>query len=135
MSRFSNSLLNALGELGWSQIEFAQRTDISRSQLNKYVRGRLDVGAGTLETIARELPDRQRADVIASWLRDALPQTATGLISISTAGRVAEEADALPIGELSRELDRAVRYLIEQARKHVEISDLLIDLERALRGR
>jgi transcriptional regulator with XRE-family HTH domain len=133
VSRFSNSLVNALDELGWSQLEFAGRCKINRSAVNKYVRGKLQVGSGTLDTMARELPERQRAEVVAAWLRDALPQTSSGLISISTAERVAEQPD-FSLGELSPQLDQAVRYLLEKARKHTEISDLLIDLEKALRG-
>lgn len=134
MSRFSNALQSALDGLGWSQIDFADRCHINRSALNKYARGKLGVGAGTLETIARELPDRERAEVIAAWLRDAIPMSSSGLITVLTGGRLEEQEEMFRRGELSRELDSAVRFLIEEARRHTVIGDLLIDLARALRG-
>lgn len=135
VSLFSHSLEVALESLKLTQTQFAERCGIPLSQLNKYVRGKIDAGASTLETISRQLPEKQRAEVIASWLRDALPSSSSGLVSISTSERLAEQPSLFESGELSRDLDRAVRYLIAQARRHTEISDLLIDLERALRGR
>ncbi len=135
LSRFSNALGVALQELRLTQKEFAAACNLTPSQINRFVRGK-NVGLASLETIARALPDAQRADVVAAWLRDALPQNTGGLVSILTAGRVAEESpeESAALAQLKPELNQAVRYLIAAARTHTEISDLLIDLEKALRG-
>jgi len=133
MSRFSHALTTALQDLGWTQLELANRTRLAPSQINKYVRGKLEPGAGALETICREFPEGQRANVVAAWLRDAVPQSASGLLAILTPGRTAD-LQAESVGELSREVDQAVRYLTDMARRHTEISDLLVDLAKALQG-
>jgi hypothetical protein len=116
-----------------TQKQFAQSTNLTHSQINRFVRGH-NAGLGTLETIARNLPQPQRASVVAAWLRDALPESASGLVGIATdAPRIAESAEQLR-RELNPECEAAIRFLGEQACRHTEISDLLIDLAKALKG-
>jgi transcriptional regulator with XRE-family HTH domain len=136
MSRFSNALQLALQYLGWTQTAFAKQCGLPLPQINKYVRGRLAVGPGTLQTIARALPDRQRADVVAAWLRDALPDSAASSVSVLTASIVAESPEeTAALANLNPDLDKALRFLIKIARDHSEIEDFMIDLARALRGK
>jgi len=135
MSRFSNALGAALRELRLSQKAFAGRCNLTHSQVNRFVRGH-NVGLASLETVARALPDRQRAAVVAAWLRDAIPQSTVGIVSVSEPIASLEESpeELAALANLNPDLDRALRYLITAARTHTEISDLMIDLARALQG-
>jgi hypothetical protein len=131
VSRFSNALAVALDQLGWTRRGFSRISGIPESQVSKYARGLIGAGAGVLETIARQLPEAQRASVVTAWLRDHLPETARGLVEIRTpAGTVAEEPQIV----LEPELQRAMHYLAEMARHHREIDDLLIGLSKSLQG-
>lgn len=134
MSRFSEAFARALADTHVSQIEFSRRSRIIPSQVSKYARGKLGAGRAALETIARELPEAQRAKVIAAWLRDMIPENASGLVSVELpAMRLAESAPAFA-ADLSPELQSAFVYLIDQSR-HREIRDLIVDLARALQGK
>jgi hypothetical protein len=136
MSRFSNALTRAIEETQPSQTAFAKACGMDLRHLNRYVRGTANCGAGNIQIIAQALPDAQRGEVVTAWLRDMVPDVANGLVSIlsNATERTADLgiADGLT-RDLSPRLHDAIRYLIAQAQQHTAISDLLIDLARALR--
>jgi transcriptional regulator with XRE-family HTH domain len=134
MSLFSNALARAIEELGEPQNAFAQRAGLDPRTLNKYVRGRIDCGPANIQIIVRQLPNKQRADVLTAWLRDMIPEVGAGLVSILP-NDTARAADLdFPTPMLQRDLREAVNYLVEQAQRYTAIADLLIDLASALRG-
>ncbi len=131
MSRFSESFDLALHQLGLTRREYSRASGLPEGQVSKYARGLIAAGSASLETIARSLPEPQRAMVVSAWLRDHTPECAQQLISISTPDGISfcEEEPKLV---LSDDLERAINHLKNMAVKHREIADLLIQLSSAL---
>lgn len=134
MSRASNALSAALSAARITQTELAKRSGLQLSQINRYVRGTYDIGPSALGPITSQLPEPHRSRVVSAWLRDHIPAEAQYSVSIHTHENYLAELDEPAVVSLAPDLQLAITYLTDQAREYTEISDLLIDLARALRG-
>lgn len=82
MSYLSNQLAVVLESLGVTQTALCAQTDISQSQLSRYLSGDNDPSLDAVEKICRALPERDRAEIARAWLYDQMPPSARELITI-----------------------------------------------------
>lgn len=132
MSLFSNAVSAALDAMGWSQTHLAEITGIPRPRINRYARGASSVESESLRKLVAAFPAPHDGEILAAYLQDAIPPEFEPLVSLSAGTRVEERPDDLPRG-LDPELRRALISLALLARRHTEISDLLIRFERVVR--
>ncbi len=133
MSMFSQAFDLALHQLGLSRREYSRASGIPEAQVSKYARGLISAGTSSLETIAKSLPEEQRAMVVSAWLRDHTPECAHGIVKVETSRNVFQEE--APRLVMSPELESAIRHISNMAVKHSEIGELVIRLSEALKSR
>ena len=72
-----------MNQLGWTQAEYARRTgSIAQATLSRYIS---DIDApkpSTLESLCKPLPPRIREEVVAAYLLDQIPPSASELITV-----------------------------------------------------
>lgn len=113
--------------------EYAKAVGTTAPQLSKYTGGKLCERA-MLPRLVDALPDAQaKAELITSWLRDQI----TGMNGASgiqiTAPRLKEEpCEEFP--DMDKELRRALCFLANKAVGASELRELLLDLEKVIRG-
>lgn len=90
MSYLSNQLAVVLETRGITQSALCSQTDISQSQLSRYLSGDNEPSREAVEKICRALPEPDRADVARAWLYDQLPPSARNLLVIDTTDRVGQ---------------------------------------------
>lgn len=127
---FPAALSEALDDLGWTQAKLADFVSLPPQQISKYVTGAAIVGGDVIEKIGSALPSKQRAGVIAAYLRDRIPDCGRDLVKISAyvhARPKVSEPSPLPA-----DVREAIEGLAKLARKDSDIERLLVHLYAAL---
>lgn len=84
MSYLSNALGVVLENRNITQTALCMMTDISQSQLSRYLSGENAPSLAAVEQICKALPESDRAEIARAWLYDQLPPSARNLLTIST---------------------------------------------------
>lgn len=138
MSCFSTALTKVLATIGWSQRELADATHIKAPQVNRYTRGTSNIQTDGLRAILKAIPDGHRAELLAAYLKDAIPEEFSHLVTILTNDcRVKESKDddddfRLP-EEADPELREIVKLLIRRAVARKEVRDMLKNFNDLMR--
>lgn len=135
MSYLSLALNSALADTTLSQSDIARAAHITRSYVNKAVRGTKPIGAKTAEAIARTFPEPQRTQILIGWLKDQLSTDLLPNIEIHPLSLALAEGPARLTRDLPAELpDDIVELLLWLARKalsHTAVRDSLRSLRAA----
>jgi transcriptional regulator with XRE-family HTH domain len=137
MSHFSNALQAILEKKRLTQTRVCQRTEISQSQLSRYVNGQNRPERGHLEKLLSLFDEEERATLLVARLRDILPRSLRNLVTIKKAQRAhhREEPTSRFSAHAPRELREALEYLAEAAIENPDAAKALIALAQILRAK
>ena len=133
MSQFGNALTTVLSELKWSQTYFAEISGIQRTQVNRYARGTSSIDLTSLEKLLQVIPAPFNAQVLAAYLRDFIPDGAEGLVTLDLCGETVQESPPDLPGGLDPEFRAAIVRLALLARRHTEVRDVVLSIDRLMR--
>jgi len=116
MSRFSETLTEAVRSTLGTDAAFAAASQIGRSQLSGYTTGSLPVGDKVIAKILSALPEPQRLLVAQAWLEDQMPEIVAGQLEVRVLNGQARKGYTPPaactqqmrdvLDWLAREVDR-----------------------------
>ncbi len=114
-----------------TQKELSDLTSIKPPQVNRYVRGTSNIQPEILGSLLKAFPEEKRAELLAAYLKDAIPDGFDHLVAILTNEALVKEDTAafrLP-EETDPELQRIIASLTKRAIQRKEVRDMLLNFE------
>lgn len=136
MSYFGSALKQVLETLDWKQIELAEKTSITPSQINRYIRGvHKDIPADTVGRVIAAIPASHHPRLLVAYLRDQVPDGYAAQVDISSAlPNMREDAPAsLLLPTIDPEVDGILRIYADLAMRHEEVKTMLKSFLVAMR--
>ncbi len=137
MSYFPKALILALEAARLSQAELAAQTKIGAVQINRYTRGRAEIGAGNLERILDVFAPAEQAKLVQAFLLDSIAERFRALVEIKTTlhAAVSEPSGvSYEFENLPEDFENALRFLASRAEEKT-VRDVIEDLAALLRPR
>jgi len=121
MSALSHCLTEVMEKSGLSQTDWAQRCQIHATLLSRYRTGKIRPDTSGLERLLQGAPKEYQAQLLASYLKDDVPQDYAHLVLVSiTSGKIQEDPAPYEFNELNRKTQKAFMHLIRLAVKDTD---------------
>ena len=128
VSFFSSALKEVLDQTSLNQAELAKASDMSASQLSRYVSGYSAPTRPVMDAILKAVPAEFRPRVLIAFLHDSIPPEYFELVDVLPASRTGEplqpEMLKLPPG-LDPEMRRMLEAYAELGLRHPQIREML----------
>lgn len=127
MHSFANALKIVLERNNLSQTEFAAKTGVERSQLNRYCSGQFSPSLDILSKFCASVPTEDQARLVLAHIEDEIPEDYRSLVAI-TAPALEGGKTNLPKAplELPLEITGAFEYLMKLAVSNPLLQDSIL---------
>lgn len=133
MHRFRTVLSKFLRENNWTQQQLASRLDADQATVSRWLSGRVEMGASSLQRLLVEIPLEHRTSLLEAYLRDCIPDGFEDLVNITPANPadIKDHGDAHKAGEpkfpepLEPELRKRLVYFAHMVTRSPDVRKLL----------
>lgn len=127
MAYFSGTLADILADLGWRQLDLAEKCGLPASQVSRYIAGNYkSLPLESVKRIVAALPTDQHARLLVAYLRDCLPAEYADLVRVESASGECSVREVPPLlSGIDREVDAMLRTYAELAMRHPEVRTML----------
>ena len=133
MHRFRTVLSKFIRENNWTQQQLASRLDADQATVSRWLSGRVEMGASSLQRLLAEIPLEHRSLMLEAYLRDCVPEGFEELVQITPANpsTLAEYSDSHKADEpkfpepLEPELRKRLVYFAHMVTRSPDVRKLL----------
>lgn len=128
MSYLGSALGDVLHTLDWEQKKLAEKSGVTRAQINRYIRGKVpSIPPDSMARVLAAIPQSHHRKLLVGYLRDCIPMGYEPLVEIyGAASGVAEvPPSGLLLPTIDKELDGILRSYANLAMRHTEVRDML----------
>lgn len=136
MSRFSNSLAQAIDNAGWNASRYCEQGKFNSSRVSRWINGTITPEPESLREIIAPFPAEVAASLLVAYIRDITENTAPGLVQVTTAETASLSEPLATYGKpagrpdgISDELWSQICRVAELARDVPEIAAIIRELD------